>query len=229
MSIANNKHLILATFVILIIASSCVPMSTMYLYKPTTKGEKFSYHYMSHAKDTLIYDIDNGVKTAIKARDGTRQLYVGIIVPEGQSVKLASDIFEIHSNEVSEPFILKVDSIYEMQGSVPDLDFDYNIYTPAAGLPRLKADAELKGYTKTRSLLKKYYAYYELNFEGSDNEYSKYQESTLGSEPILKCLSVHYPDFYINGKLVSIEPINFVWGKGAVRWKNVSPYGQDYY
>jgi hypothetical protein len=209
-----NKCLWIAVSVIALITFSCYIPRQIHYYEPESEGDEFTWS-TSHVgpSDTLEFEISDGVKSMIRCYAGGLHeeyvyLYVGIEVPEGKSVKLASDVFEIHSADLSTPDIAKVVSIQEMKGSVyfryPKRIKEDNKKVLA---PRLQPDGELIGHSdRMFTLVQKNHAFYTLHF--------RYGNSKPRSDKVPENISVHYPDLYINGELISIEPIQFKWTPG---------------
>ena len=210
----NKNSLRVAVLIIMLIAASCYIPHQIHYYEPTSEGDEMTWSE-SHVgpSDTLVFDISDGVKSMIRCYAGGLHkkyiyLHVGIEVPEGKTVKFASDVFEIHSADLSIPDIAKIVSIQEMKGSqyfrVSKHIKEDNKKVLA---PKLEPDTELIGYSdRMFTFVHKNHAYYTLHF--------RYGNSKPRSDQLPENISVHYPDLYINGELVSIEPIQFKWTPG---------------
>jgi len=209
---AIKKCSYLVVFIILLIATSCYIPIPIHFYEPTSEGKEIHSQYATiGSSETLILDISNEVKSMIRVYE-TLGLYIGIIVPEGNTVKLASDIFEIHSPELSTPAIARVISIQKMKGSISEYNRRHlkfiKVDNKKVLAPRLEPTEELIGHSERCTLcFHKDHAYYIFRLE--------YKAPVLNLEEPPKNISVHYPDFYINGELVSIKPINFKWSLGV--------------
>ena len=208
-SVFKALYVIVVITSILAISCSFTPRPRERYYKPLNEGQKTDMYNVAGRDNILIYELGDGVVTRVFIWSSNVNLYeiptpslsrfpflqVAFEVPEGQEIKLASDTFEIQSEELVYPIIAKVVSIQEIAGG--EFKYYYKWWKPIG--EKMGAYEELSGHRGKKL------TYYVLNFV------YEIKDTPIDNPTIL---TVIFPKIYIGGELDTIETLKFKSKKG---------------